>query len=283
MLDHPLQAAVIAWKGIRTEGPLAPEISLRRPAPRAIRLRRPGAADAVADARQRGAREGGEGSRQGRKQVCGADFGERGVSFRHHPRHPEAQAKRASKGDGPGKFLGHILRGPLCGHLRYDGPSACHRVRSAAFEIADARLKPPRPLDTATCRRSLLQLVVALGQGEGKWRNGKRCARPDLSSLGMAGCGPLNIPYINAYAARPHYQTDGAIGLNGGNFKPSTKYNLGIFTNGAPRIIGSVQSDQAAPSTARSNTAAARRCKLPSMWKSTSSTVPGWRSQTPVK
>jgi len=60
---------------------------------------------------------------------------------------------------------------------------------------------------------------------------------------GMAGCGPLNIPYINAYAARPQYQTDGAVGLNGGNFKPSTKYNVGIFTNGAPRIIGTVQSD----------------------------------------
>ena len=46
-----------------------------RAAPRAIRLRRPGAADAVADARQRGAREGGEGSGKSR----GADFGERGV------------------------------------------------------------------------------------------------------------------------------------------------------------------------------------------------------------
>ena len=41
----------------------------------AIRLRRPSAAHAVANARQRGAREGGQGSRQRR----GADIGERGV------------------------------------------------------------------------------------------------------------------------------------------------------------------------------------------------------------
>jgi hypothetical protein len=34
MMEHPLQAAMIAWKGIRTEGPMAPEISLedQRPA-----------------------------------------------------------------------------------------------------------------------------------------------------------------------------------------------------------------------------------------------------------
>ena len=63
--------------------------------------------------------------------------------------------------------------------------------------------------------------------------------------LGITGCGPLNIPYINVYAARATYQTDGAIGLNGGNFTPSTKYNVGIFTNGAPRIIGTVTSDSA--------------------------------------
>jgi hypothetical protein len=33
-MDHPLQAAMIAWKGIKTEGPMAPEISLdaQRPA-----------------------------------------------------------------------------------------------------------------------------------------------------------------------------------------------------------------------------------------------------------
>jgi hypothetical protein len=33
MIDHPLQAAMIAWKGIRTEGPLAPEISLEHQRP----------------------------------------------------------------------------------------------------------------------------------------------------------------------------------------------------------------------------------------------------------
>jgi hopanoid biosynthesis associated radical SAM protein HpnH len=34
MMDHPLQAAMIAWKGIKTAGPMAPEISLedQRPA-----------------------------------------------------------------------------------------------------------------------------------------------------------------------------------------------------------------------------------------------------------
>ncbi|MGA8076357.1 MAG: adenosyl-hopene transferase HpnH, partial [Xanthobacteraceae bacterium] len=34
MMDHPLQAAMIAWKGIQTEGPMAPEIdmSAQRPA-----------------------------------------------------------------------------------------------------------------------------------------------------------------------------------------------------------------------------------------------------------
>ena len=32
-MDHPLQAAMIAWKGIRTEGPLAPEISLEHQRP----------------------------------------------------------------------------------------------------------------------------------------------------------------------------------------------------------------------------------------------------------
>jgi hypothetical protein len=33
-----------------------------------------------------------------------------------HSRHPEARAKRASKGDGPARA--DILRGPLRGHLR---------------------------------------------------------------------------------------------------------------------------------------------------------------------
>jgi hypothetical protein len=34
MMEHPLQAAMIAWKGIKTTGPMAPEISLdtQRPA-----------------------------------------------------------------------------------------------------------------------------------------------------------------------------------------------------------------------------------------------------------
>ena len=47
MMDHPLQAAMIAWKGIRTEGPTGAGNFARAPAPGAIHLRRPGAADAV--------------------------------------------------------------------------------------------------------------------------------------------------------------------------------------------------------------------------------------------
>jgi hopanoid biosynthesis associated radical SAM protein HpnH len=33
MMDHPLRAAMIAWKGINTEGPMAPEISLEHQRP----------------------------------------------------------------------------------------------------------------------------------------------------------------------------------------------------------------------------------------------------------
>lgn len=33
MMDHPLTAAMIAWKGIKTEGPMAPEISLEHQRP----------------------------------------------------------------------------------------------------------------------------------------------------------------------------------------------------------------------------------------------------------
>ena len=70
MMKHPLKALAIAWRGVKTKGPMAPEIPHGQPAPGAIRLRQPGAADAVANPRQRGAREGGQG---------GANLGERGV------------------------------------------------------------------------------------------------------------------------------------------------------------------------------------------------------------
>ena len=33
MMQHPLQAAMIAWKGIRTEGPMAPEIDMSKQRP----------------------------------------------------------------------------------------------------------------------------------------------------------------------------------------------------------------------------------------------------------
>jgi hypothetical protein len=33
MMQHPLQAAMIAWKGVKTEGPMAPEIDLTQQRP----------------------------------------------------------------------------------------------------------------------------------------------------------------------------------------------------------------------------------------------------------
>ena len=78
MMKHPLKALMVSWRGVKTEGAMAPEISLDKPAPRAIRVRGPGAADAVGNPRQRGAGEGREGSGQGGRQ----DFGERGVRLK---------------------------------------------------------------------------------------------------------------------------------------------------------------------------------------------------------
>ena len=72
MMKHPLQALAIAWRGVKTEGPMAPEISLAKQRPAPICLRRPGAADAVRDARQRGARESRKGGeRKGRHRSLG--------------------------------------------------------------------------------------------------------------------------------------------------------------------------------------------------------------------
>ena len=75
MMKHPLQALMIAWRGIKTEGEMAPEISHRGPAAGAIYLRRPGAAEAVRNPRQRSAREGGEGRETAAER-------QRGVSIR---------------------------------------------------------------------------------------------------------------------------------------------------------------------------------------------------------
>ena len=33
MMQHPLQAAMVAWKGVRTEGPMAPEIDMSKQRP----------------------------------------------------------------------------------------------------------------------------------------------------------------------------------------------------------------------------------------------------------
>ena len=45
ILAHPLKGLRVALMGPRTKGPMAPEIALEGPAARAIRVRRPGAAD----------------------------------------------------------------------------------------------------------------------------------------------------------------------------------------------------------------------------------------------
>src|SRR6202007_36055 len=33
MMQHPLQAAMIAWRGVKTEGPIAPEIDMSQQSP----------------------------------------------------------------------------------------------------------------------------------------------------------------------------------------------------------------------------------------------------------
>jgi hypothetical protein len=33
MMQHPLQAAMIAWRGVKTEGPMAPEIDMSQQRP----------------------------------------------------------------------------------------------------------------------------------------------------------------------------------------------------------------------------------------------------------
>ena len=48
MMKHPLEALAIAWRGVKTEGDDGAGNRHREPAPGAIRVRRPGAADAVA-------------------------------------------------------------------------------------------------------------------------------------------------------------------------------------------------------------------------------------------
>ena len=68
MMEHPLEALAIAWRGVKTEGPMAPEIAVA-PASGAIRVRQQRAADAVANARQRGAREGGESGKRGQNSA----------------------------------------------------------------------------------------------------------------------------------------------------------------------------------------------------------------------
>ena len=49
-LTNPLKALKVALRGIRTEGPMAPEISLDKQRAGAIRVLRPGRADADRDA-----------------------------------------------------------------------------------------------------------------------------------------------------------------------------------------------------------------------------------------
>jgi hypothetical protein len=86
-----------------------------------------------------------------------------------------------------------------------------------------------------------------LNDAGGKLANWKSLCAIGLSIVGVAAltsCGPLNIPYINVYGVdQPQNKTHAAFGLNGANFPKNTKYNIGIFTNGAPRMIGQIQTD----------------------------------------
>ncbi len=59
MMQHPLQAFMIALRGVRTRRPDGAGNLARKAAPGAIRLRQPGAVALVGNPRQRSAREGG--------------------------------------------------------------------------------------------------------------------------------------------------------------------------------------------------------------------------------
>jgi len=50
--------------------------------------------------------------------------------------------------------------------------------------------------------------------------NWKLLSPAGLIIAGIAGCGPLNFPYIYASVGRPSYQTDGAILVSGSYFTP---------------------------------------------------------------
>ena len=70
-VQRPLAALALAWRGVTTEGTDGAGNPAREPAPGAVRVRRPGAAEVVGNPRQRGAREIRQGS--------GEDRGERGL------------------------------------------------------------------------------------------------------------------------------------------------------------------------------------------------------------
>ena len=74
MMKHPLKALAIALARREDRRPDGAGNFAREPAPGAIRVRQPGAAEAVGNPRQRGAREGREGSAK--------RPGQRGVSVR---------------------------------------------------------------------------------------------------------------------------------------------------------------------------------------------------------
>ena len=65
-LNNPLKAAWVALRGVRTTGPMAPEIDLDQAAPGAICLRRAGAEEAVGHPSRRSARRPAEGQRSPR-------------------------------------------------------------------------------------------------------------------------------------------------------------------------------------------------------------------------
>ncbi len=107
MMKHPLKALAIAWRGVKTEGDDGAGNPARRPAPGAIRVRRPGAAAAVGDARQRSAREGGE---------SGAEVGQRGLTRRRHLISPidTVAVRPATREDSAGTLSSLMRTGMRC-------------------------------------------------------------------------------------------------------------------------------------------------------------------------
>ena len=86
-IANPFAALKLALRGIRTEGEMAPEISLEQPAARAVRVRRPGAAEAVRDP-------------QGRSRGQSQEAGDSGVGRRTRGRRRRRPRSSVENSDG---------------------------------------------------------------------------------------------------------------------------------------------------------------------------------------